>query len=89
MHHEISDRTAAVALRAQPNPARVLDVDGTGYLLRALAARCPDAALVHGVDPAPGMVTAAASAIRDGRLHVTAGVRRRAPAVPLPSGEQT
>lgn len=62
LHHEIADRTAEVALAVAPSPARILDVGcGTGYLLRLLARRCPEAAELAGVDPAPGMIKVAAA----------------------------
>jgi ubiquinone/menaquinone biosynthesis C-methylase UbiE len=51
LHHEISDRTANLALAQVPAPHRVLDVGcGTGYLLRQLAARAPDAVELAGLD---------------------------------------
>jgi SAM-dependent methyltransferase len=52
--------TALLDLAASlPAPAAVLDIGcGTGRLLRAAAARWPNAAL-YGVDPAEGMVAAA------------------------------
>ncbi|HJY65128.1 MAG TPA: class I SAM-dependent methyltransferase, partial [Streptosporangiaceae bacterium] len=41
---------------------RVLDVGcGSGYLLRLLASRGPDAAELAGLDPAPGMIKVAAA----------------------------
>jgi len=60
LHHEIADRTADLTLKAQPSPQRLLDVGcGTGYLLRPLASRCPEADGLAGVDPAPAMIEAA------------------------------
>lgn len=57
LHHEISDRTAQLALAQVPAPRRVLDVGcGTGYLLRQLAARTPDAVELAGLDAAAEMV---------------------------------
>ncbi len=83
LHHEIADRTADLALTVAPSPARILDVGcGTGYLLRLLASRCPDAAELAGVDPAPGMIKVAAasgaSAV-DERLKFSAGVAEQLP----------
>ena len=53
LHHEIADRTADLALACVPTPRRILDVGcGTGYLLRQLAARCPQAAELAGIDAA-------------------------------------
>ena len=81
LHHEIADRTADVALTVAPSPARILDVGcGTGYLLRLLASRCPDAAELAGVDPAPGMIKAAAGASAgDERLTFSAGMAEQLP----------
>jgi SAM-dependent methyltransferase len=40
LHHEIAERTVHAALACVPAPRRVLDAGcGTGYALRALAAR--------------------------------------------------
>ena len=62
LHHQIADRTADLALTLTPAPRRILDVGcGTGYLLRQLAARCPQAELA-GIDPAPAMIEAARAA---------------------------
>jgi ubiquinone/menaquinone biosynthesis C-methylase UbiE len=82
LHRQIAERAAALALAGPaatgapaPGPRRVLDVGcGTGYFLRLLATRCPDARELTGVDPAPTMVRAAAAAAPDGRLHFSAGV---------------
>jgi ubiquinone/menaquinone biosynthesis C-methylase UbiE len=74
LHYEIADRTADLALHTVPRPSAVLDVGcGTGYLLRRLAARCPDARMV-GIDPAPAMITAArAAAGENSRLAFLTG----------------
>jgi ubiquinone/menaquinone biosynthesis C-methylase UbiE len=89
LHHEIADRTAEVALAVAPSPARILDVGcGTGYLLRLLASRCPEAAELAGVDPAPGMIKVAAAPgapgapgapAGDERLKFSAGVAEQLP----------
>lgn len=92
LHHEIADRTAEVALAVAPSPARILDVGcGTGYLLRLLASRCPEAAELAGVDPAPGMIKVAAASgapdatgapgapAGDERLKFSAGVAEQLP----------
>lgn len=64
------------------DPGTVVDVGcGTGRLLRAAAARWPDAAL-HGVDPAPGMVSVCRSAVPDAVVAV-AGAEH----LPLPDGD--
>jgi ubiquinone/menaquinone biosynthesis C-methylase UbiE len=95
LHHEIADRTADVALAVAPSPARILDVGcGTGYLLRLLASRYPEAAELAGVDPAPGMIKVAAASAApaapgapgvpgapagDERLKFSAGVAEQLP----------
>jgi ubiquinone/menaquinone biosynthesis C-methylase UbiE len=66
----------------QAAPRRVLDVGcGTGYLLRLLARRYPQAAELAGLDPAPSMIEAAEQAADDRRLRFTAGA---AEALPYP-----
>jgi ubiquinone/menaquinone biosynthesis C-methylase UbiE len=75
LHHEISDRTAALAVATAASPTRVLDVGcGTGYLLGTLAGRYPDAQQLCGIDAAPQMITTASAFARDDRLSFTAGV---------------
>jgi ubiquinone/menaquinone biosynthesis C-methylase UbiE len=80
LHHEIADRTADLALACVPAPQRILDVGcGTGYLLRRLAARCPQAAELAGIDAAPAMVAVAAAAATDDRLRFSAGTAENLP----------
>ncbi|HEY6494594.1 MAG TPA: class I SAM-dependent methyltransferase [Trebonia sp.] len=80
LHQQIADRTADLALTVAPAPLRVLDVGcGTGYLLRRLAARCPQADELTGVDPAPAMITAAREAGTDGRLRWVEGTAESLP----------
>ncbi len=80
VHHQISDRTADLAVAAVAAPKRVLDVGcGTGYLLRVLAHRYPDAEHLAGVDPAPHMVTRARAFAHDGRLDFSSGVVEELP----------
>lgn len=82
LHHEIADRTVRLALAGGPAPRHVLDVGcGTGYLLRQLAAHCPQATL-DGIDAAPAMIEAAeAAAAADpatgGRLRFRVGTAER------------
>jgi ubiquinone/menaquinone biosynthesis C-methylase UbiE len=84
LHHQVADRTADLALTAAPDPRRVLDVGcGTGYLLRQLAARCPHAVELAGVDPAPSMITAARAAAADDRLRWLEGTAEE---LPFPAG---
>ena len=80
LHKEISDRVAELALRRVPRPRRVLDVgSGTGYLLRELARRLPDAEDFTGVDAAPAMVAVASEAASDERLRFLRGTAERLP----------
>jgi ubiquinone/menaquinone biosynthesis C-methylase UbiE len=84
LHHEIAERTAEIALRYHPLPRAILDVGcGTGYLLRLLASRCPDAAELVGIDPAPSMVDAARRYTTDSRIVI---VEDRAERIPSPDG---
>ena len=83
LHHQIADRTADLALTLTPAPRRILDVGcGTGYLLRQLAARCPQAELA-GIDPAPAMLEAARAASAGDRLQLVAGTAEE---LPWPAG---
>jgi ubiquinone/menaquinone biosynthesis C-methylase UbiE len=81
LHEEISGRVVELALSRAPAPRRVLDVGcGTGYVLRQLAARLPEASEFLGVDPAPKMIGAARSASTDERLNFVQGTAERLPA---------
>jgi ubiquinone/menaquinone biosynthesis C-methylase UbiE len=81
LHKEISDRVIGLALRLVPAPRRVLDVgSGTGYVLRALAARLPEAESFEGVDAAPTMVRVAREAAADPRITFTQGTAEHLPA---------
>ena len=61
-------------------PRRLLDVGcGTGYLLRLLAKRCPNASELAGVDPAPSMIETAQQTADDRRLRFTVGAAERLP----------
>jgi ubiquinone/menaquinone biosynthesis C-methylase UbiE len=74
VHHQLSDRTAKLAVTTMATPERVLDVGcGTGYLLRVLAHRYPDAERLAGVDPAPQMAEMARTCADDGRLSFSPG----------------
>jgi ubiquinone/menaquinone biosynthesis C-methylase UbiE len=84
LHQQIADRTAELALGVAPEPRRILDVGcGTGYLLRELAGRCPEAVELAGVDPAPAMIAAARGAAKDGRLRWVEGTAEE---LPFPAG---
>jgi ubiquinone/menaquinone biosynthesis C-methylase UbiE len=75
LHHEISDRTARLAVATVAAPNRVLDLGcGTGYLLRTLAGHYPDAQQLVGIDAAPAMVKTAKSVTHDARLTFADGV---------------
>jgi ubiquinone/menaquinone biosynthesis C-methylase UbiE len=81
LHKEICDRAVDLALSRVPAPRRVLDVGcGTGYVLRQLAARLPQASQFLAVDPAPKMIEAARSASTDERLNFLPGAAERLPA---------
>jgi ubiquinone/menaquinone biosynthesis C-methylase UbiE len=80
LHHEIADRTADLALTEVPAPRRVLDVGcGTGYLLRRIAARAPQAAELVGVDAAAQMVRVAQDATADPRVRFLSGTAEHLP----------
>lgn len=80
LHHQIADRTADLALSCLPGPSRVLDVGcGTGYLLRQLAARVPQATELAGIDAAPAMIDAARAGASDGRLSFSVGTAEQLP----------
>jgi ubiquinone/menaquinone biosynthesis C-methylase UbiE len=80
MHHDIAGRTAELAVSVRAAPQRVLDVGcGTGYLLRLLAGRYPQATELAGIDAAPSMIEAAEQAADDRRLRFTVGVAERLP----------
>jgi ubiquinone/menaquinone biosynthesis C-methylase UbiE len=75
LHHEIADRTVSLAVATSASPGRVLDVGcGTGYLLRTLAGRYPDAQRLCGIDAAPQMIAAASAFDSDDRMAFTVGV---------------
>jgi ubiquinone/menaquinone biosynthesis C-methylase UbiE len=79
-HHDIAGRAAELATSVHAAPRRVLDVGcGTGFLLRRLAARCPQATELAGIDAAPSMIEAAEQAADDERLRFTAGAAERLP----------
>jgi ubiquinone/menaquinone biosynthesis C-methylase UbiE len=81
LHKEISDRVVELALSRVPAPRRILDVGcGTGYVLRRLAARLPQASEFLGVDAAPKMTEVARSASADERVHFVPGTAERLPA---------
>lgn len=80
LHHVISERTAALATAAEDAPQHVLDVGcGTGYLLRMLAARCPGAQSLTGIDAAPNMIEIAQRSTDDDRLTFVSGVAEHLP----------
>jgi ubiquinone/menaquinone biosynthesis C-methylase UbiE len=80
MHHDIVARTAELALTAAGAPRRVLDIGcGTGFLLRLLATRLPEAESLVGIDAAAGMIAAAKSMAIDPRLYFSEGVVENLP----------
>jgi ubiquinone/menaquinone biosynthesis C-methylase UbiE len=75
LHHEISERTADLTVATTASAGRVLDVGcGTGYLLRALGRRYPDAQRLCGIDAATQMIATASAFGGDDRLSFTVGV---------------
>ena len=82
LHHDIADWATDLALASSPRPARVLDVGcGTGYLLRRLAGRVPQALELAGLDAAPGMIERARAMAADSRMRFATGT---AEALPYP-----
>jgi ubiquinone/menaquinone biosynthesis C-methylase UbiE len=82
MHHEIADRTAALATTVSSSPRRVLDVGcGTGYLLGRLSEQYPEASALAGIDAAPTMVEVAMARrlSRQERLGFGVGVAEELP----------
>jgi ubiquinone/menaquinone biosynthesis C-methylase UbiE len=81
LHHRIADRTVDIAMASGPPPLHILDVGcGTGYLLRQLAERCPEAVGLVGIDPAPGMIAEAkVAATENVRLGFSTGVAEHLP----------
>ncbi|MEB3982104.1 class I SAM-dependent methyltransferase [Mycobacterium sp. 663a-19] len=80
LHHEISDRTAALAVVTAASPRHVLDVGcGTGYLLCTLAGRYPAARQLCGIDAAPQMIATASAFTPDDRLTFAVGVAEEIP----------
>jgi ubiquinone/menaquinone biosynthesis C-methylase UbiE len=81
LHHRIADRTADIAIAFAPQSVRVLDVGcGTGYLLRRLAGRLPDAVELDGIDPATRMIAEARIAtVGDRRVRFMTGVAEHLP----------
>ena len=80
LHHTIGDRTAALTTSIGGRPRRVLDVGcGTGYLLRALASRYPEAEELAGINAAPNMIDTARAQTDDKRLTFTGGVAEHLP----------
>jgi ubiquinone/menaquinone biosynthesis C-methylase UbiE len=80
LHREIADRSSEIALHYHPAPRAILDVGcGTGYLLRVLAARCPSAIELVGIDRAPSMVEVAQRLALDPRIEVRSGAAERIP----------
>jgi ubiquinone/menaquinone biosynthesis C-methylase UbiE len=80
LHRDIVDRVVDIALARSPTPRRILDVGcGTGYLLRQVAARAPEAVELVGIDAAAAMIEAARANARDPRLQFSVGLAERLP----------
>lgn len=85
LHHDIADKAIDLALTGSARPRSVLDVGcGTGYLLRRLAARVPDALELTGIDAAPAMIQTARTMAGDSRIRFA-----EATAEELPYPERT
>jgi ubiquinone/menaquinone biosynthesis C-methylase UbiE len=80
LRHDIADRATDLALASSPRPSRVLDVGcGTGYLLRRLAGRAPQALELAGIDAAPAMIETARALVTDSRIRFTTGTAEELP----------
>jgi len=80
LHHDVSDRVVNLALAVHPTPRRILDVGcGTGYVIKSLAGRVPDAKQIVGIDPAPTMVKVARTNVVDPRVRLDSGVVEHRP----------
>ena len=80
LHRDIADRVVDIALACSPTSRRILDVGcGTGYLLRQVAARAPDAVELVGIDAAAAMIEVARANARDPRLQFSVGLAERLP----------
>ena len=80
LHHDIGDRAVDLALVSSPRPFRVLDVGcGTGYLLRRLAGRVPQALELAGIDAAPAMIETARAMAADSRMRFATGTAEELP----------
>jgi ubiquinone/menaquinone biosynthesis C-methylase UbiE len=80
LHHEIADKAIDLALAGSARPHRVLDVGcGTGYLLRGLAARIPEARELAGIDAAPAMIETARTMAGDRRIRFATATAEHLP----------
>jgi len=80
LHHDIADRAVDLALASAVRPSRILDVGcGTGYLLRRLAGRVPQALELAGIDVAPAMIEAARAMAADSRIRFATGTAEELP----------
>jgi ubiquinone/menaquinone biosynthesis C-methylase UbiE len=80
LHHEIADKAIDLALAGSARPDRVLDVGcGTGYLLRGLAVRIPEARELAGIDAAPAMIETARTMAGDRRIRFATATAEHLP----------
>ncbi len=75
LHKQIIERSVDLVLSTGDEPKKALDIGcGTGYFLRTLAIRCPEAQELVGVDPAAPMIDVATDLTNDPRCSYLARV---------------
>jgi ubiquinone/menaquinone biosynthesis C-methylase UbiE len=75
LHKQIDERSVDLVLSTGREPEKVLDIGcGTGFFLRTLALRCPNAVELVGVDPAAPMIEVATELASDPRISFLGGI---------------